>query len=98
MRNSIFLAVAFLIALHHVAMAQEKLPSLYAVANVTGKGGVVDTHYLVRLYFDDKMQLKKEVVRVMDDRFFGHFGPHFLVDNRYIATFTGNVIDLKANT
>jgi hypothetical protein len=99
MRSFIFLAVVVAISFHCSAMAQEKsLPSLYAVANVTGKDGVVDTHHLVRLYFDDKMQLKKEVVRVMDDRFFGHFGPHFLVDNRYIGTFTGNVIDLKANS
>jgi hypothetical protein len=80
-----------------VAAQEKTLPSLYAIANVTGPRGVVDTHQLVRLYFDEKLQLKKDIVRALNSDFFGHFGPHLLVDNRYIATHTGNVIDLEFN-
>jgi len=97
MRTSILLFGVVTTTISPIAAQDKAPPSLYAIENVTGKDGVVDTHNLVRVYFDKQMRLQKDFLRVMDSRFFSHVGPHFLVDNRYVATRTGNVIDLENN-
>jgi hypothetical protein len=72
-----------------------KLPSLYIVENVTSGEGAFETKRLVRLSFGKDGEPLKKTVLTKDDRFFSHFGNHRIVEDRYMVTTYGGVIDLQ---
>lgn len=69
--------------------------SLVVVENVIGNSGAVDTRRVVRAGVRNGKLLDAETLWEGDQRFFGHFGGHHLVGERYLVTKFGGVIDLR---
>jgi hypothetical protein len=69
-------------------------PSLFAIENVKGEGGVVHTRSLVRITLAADGRPAKTTLVTLDQGFFGHFGGVRLVDDRFVVTRHGGVIDL----
>ncbi len=87
------LTFAFLL---HVSCAQADASwALYAVENIADDQGVVKTRSLVRISMDRENKLVKETLLSKDQRFFGHFGGHRIVQGRFIVTGYGGVIDIQ---
>ncbi|WP_082842881.1 hypothetical protein [Gemmata sp. SH-PL17] len=70
-------------------------PALIVVEDVTGATGTVDRRRLLRIGVKNGKLFPSEMVWEGNLRFFGHFGGHRLVDDRYFVTKFGGVIDLR---
>lgn len=76
------------------ARTTEADATLYLIENIAPKG-TVDVRDLVRYRFHEGEVTPKEVVVSKDQRFFGHFGGHHLLSDRFLVTKFGAVIDLR---
>ena len=95
MHTSIFLLLLTMSSCNLQAAQQEALPAVYVIEDVANDEGLVAVRRLVRISFDKDHRLTKEVLLTKDQRFFGHFGRHRIVADRYVATAYGGVIDLQ---
>ena len=69
--------------------------AVYLIENVPTQGLVLARN-LVRLSSDGKGRLVSEVLLTQDQRFFGHDGGHRLVQERFVVTNFGAVIDIRS--
>src|SRR5687767_6480917 len=69
--------------------------SLVLVEEVPNKEGSVTKRRLVRVGVRNGLVRPPETVWEGDQRFFGHFGGHRLVRDRFLVTAFGGVIDLR---
>ena len=74
---------------------RQKSTSLLLIENVA-EDGVCRKRRLVRFRFRGGRKPQREVIVEREQRFFGHFGRARLVENRFVVTQFGGVIDLRS--
>src|SRR4051812_29787967 len=90
------LATVALAFLHAFPVSAAPPPSLFVIQDLPDPGGSVARRALVRVRLDPDHHCFVETIVTKDQRFFGHFGGHYLWDDRYVATRSGGVIDISS--
>jgi len=71
-------------------------PPLFIVQDLPDANGTVTKRALVRVALDREHRCSLDTIVTKDQRFFGHFGGHYVWDESYVATRSGGVIDTLA--